>query len=123
MEGQDSKRENSLQIFLETQWGTTDQHLFADPRKMARSSEPCPGPLSAKAASFTSVTSRKSSNVGILPDAGSLSQRLCLIIKKKKKKAAHGIHRKLIASENSWRVSALSTGMENTIKIESAEKN
>ena len=122
MEGQDGKRENSLQISLETQWGTTDQRLFAGPRKMARSSEPCPGPLSAKAASFTSVTSRKSSDVGILPDAGSLSQRLCLIIKKKKK-AAHGIRRKLIASENSWRVSALSTGMENTIKIESAEKN
>ncbi|ELR54201.1 Nuclear pore membrane glycoprotein 210, partial [Bos mutus] len=34
-------------------------------------------------------------------------------------KAAHGIHRKLIAAEDSWRVSALSTGMQNTIKMES----
>ena len=82
MDGQDSKRENSLQIIdpsVETQWGTTDKHLFADLRKTARSSEPCPGPLSAEAASLTSLTSRKGSDVGILPDAGSLSQRLCLI--------------------------------------------
>lgn len=87
MDGQDSNRENSLQIIdpsLETQRGTTGQHLFADPRKMARSSEPCPGPLIAEAVSLTSVTNRKGSDVGILPDAGSLSQRLCLIKKKKK---------------------------------------
>ena len=46
MDGQDSNRENSLQIIdpcLETQQGTTDQHLFADPRKMARSVSPALG--------------------------------------------------------------------------------
>lgn len=75
---------------------------------------PTLGPSMQKPNSLASVMNRKGSDVGIRPAAGSLSHRLRLILKKK---GAHGIHKKVIASENSWRVSALSTAMEHNIKI------